>query len=53
MPKAKAKAKARPKKTIAKYAHLPADLRGAARFLDEKNLIANINKAMNLSLIHI
>ena len=47
LPKAKAKAKARPKKTIAKYAHLPPDLRGAARFLDERNLIANINKVMN------
>ena len=47
LPKAKAKAKARPKRTIAKYAHLPPDLRGAARFLDERNLIANINKVMN------
>ena len=46
LPKAKAKAKVRARRT-AKYDHLPKDLRGAAKFLDEKNLIANINKAMN------
>ena len=47
MPKAKAKAKAKAKKTTAKYAYLPPDLRGAAKFMDEKNLITNINKVMN------
>jgi hypothetical protein len=47
LPKAKAKAKAKAKKTIAKYAYLPPDLRGAAKILDEKNLITNINKVMN------
>ena len=47
MPKAKAKAKARPKRTIAKYAHLPPDLRGAAKILYEMNLITNMNKVIN------
>ena len=47
MPKAKAKVKAKAKKTIAKYAYLPPDLRGAAKFLDEKRMFMYVNKAMD------
>ena len=42
MPKAKAK---RAKKAD-KYGQLPRDLRGAAKLLDEKKLIMNINKVL-------
>ena len=46
MTTAKKTAAKKPKK-LAKYAHLPPDLRGAAKFLDEKRMIMDVNKALN------
>ena len=46
MTTAKKTAAKKPKK-VAKYAHLPPDLRGAAKFLDEKRMIMDVNKALN------
>ena len=43
MPKAKAKPRAN---KVDKYAQLPRDLRGAAKLLDEKKLIMNMNKVL-------
>jgi hypothetical protein len=40
------KAKAKRTKKADKYGQLPRDLRGAAKLLDEKKLIMNINKAL-------
>jgi hypothetical protein len=40
------KAKAKRAKKADKYGQLPRDLRGAAKLLDEKKLIMNINKAL-------
>ena len=41
------KTTAKQPKKLAKYAHLPPDLRGAAKFLDEKRMIMDVNKALN------